>query len=105
MMGWEGDELWYRREWAEKDYLLSPRERTKRAVHSSLQGLTQCLTFTVETGEDFTDGWLPILGPEPASSQSRMKVYTGQEWILPFKKCHFYPSKGNQIGLRTIPLQ
>ena len=24
---------------------------------------------------------------------------------LPFKKCHFYPSKGNQIGFWTIPLQ
>ena len=58
---WEGEELWYKQEWEEEDYLLSPTERTKRAIHSSMQGVTQCLTFTVETGEDFTDGWLPTL--------------------------------------------
>ena len=58
---WEGGELWYKKEWEEEDYLLSPTERTKRVVHSSMQGLTKCLTFTVETSEEFTDGWLPTL--------------------------------------------
>ena len=58
---WEGGELWYKKEWEEEDYLLSPTERTKRVVHASMQGLTKCLTFTVETSEEFADGWLPTL--------------------------------------------
>ena len=36
-------------------------EITKRAVYGSMQGLTDCLSFTVETQEDFPDGWLPTL--------------------------------------------
>ena len=59
---WESGGLWYREEWEEKDALLSPTERTKRAVHGSMQGLTKCLRFTVETSEDFADGWLPTQG-------------------------------------------
>ena len=59
---WKSGGLWYREEWEEKDALLSPTERTKRAVHGSMQGLTKCLRFTVETSEDFADGWLPTLG-------------------------------------------
>ena len=58
---WECDGLWYRKEWEQEDALLSPTERTKRAVHGSMQGLTKCLKFTVETSEDFADGWLPTL--------------------------------------------
>ena len=40
---------------------LSDIERTKRAMHGSLQGLTNGLTFTVETKEDFNDNCLPTL--------------------------------------------
>ena len=40
---------------------ISAIERTKLAVHGAMQGLTECLTFTVETEEDFDDGWLPTL--------------------------------------------
>ena len=40
---WEGGELWYRKEWEEEDYLLSPTERTKRMVYLSMQGQTECL--------------------------------------------------------------
>ena len=36
-------------------------EITKRAVYGSMQGLTDCLSFTDETQEDFPDGWLPTL--------------------------------------------
>ena len=46
---WESGGLWYRRESEEEDLLLSPTERSKRAVHGSMQGLTKCLKFTVET--------------------------------------------------------
>ena len=27
-----------------------------------MAGLTECLTFTTETSEEFADGWLPTLG-------------------------------------------
>ena len=40
---------------------LSGIERTKRAIFGAMQGLVDCLTFTVETEEDFSDGWLPTL--------------------------------------------
>ena len=58
---WEGGELWYKKEWEDEDALLSDTERTKRVVYGSMQGLTKCLAFTAETGEDFPDGWLPTL--------------------------------------------
>ena len=58
---WEGNGLWYRKEWEEEDSFLSPVERTKRMILASMQGLTGCLAFTVETCEDFEDGWLPTL--------------------------------------------
>ena len=30
-------------------------------MFGAMQGLTKCLSFTVETEEDFSDGWLPTL--------------------------------------------
>jgi hypothetical protein len=58
---WEQGGLWFKKEWEQEDSLLSPTERTKRVVYGSMQGLTKCLAFTVETSEDFADGWLPTL--------------------------------------------
>ena len=59
---WQDGGLWYKREWEEQDQLLSPTEVTKRMVYESMKGLTECLSFTVETHEEFADGWLPTLG-------------------------------------------
>ena len=53
---WFQGGLWYRREWETEDSNLTDIERTKRAIQGAMQGLTDCLTFTVETEEDFTDG-------------------------------------------------
>ena len=58
---WEGGGLWFSKAWEEEDALLSPTERTKRVIHASMQGLTRCLSFTVETAEEFSGGWLPTL--------------------------------------------
>ena len=58
---WEQEELWFSKEWEKEDALLSPTERTKRAIFGSMQGLTSCLAFTVESSEDFDDGWLTTL--------------------------------------------
>ena len=59
---WEEGGLWYSQAWEEKDSLISPTERTKRVVFWRMQGLTSCLSFTVETAEEFVDNWLPTLG-------------------------------------------
>ena len=53
---WDQGGLWFNKEWEQEDQLLSPTERTKQAIFLSMQGLTQCLAFTVETSEDFSDG-------------------------------------------------
>ena len=58
---WEGNGLWYKKEWEVEDSFLSPIERTKRMILASMQGLTKCLAFTVETCEDFENGCLPTL--------------------------------------------
>ena len=58
---WFKDGLWFREDWEELDTELSAIERTKRVVYGAMQGLTECLAFTVETEEDFSDGWLPTL--------------------------------------------
>ena len=58
---WFKGGLWYRQDWEIEDQTLSEIERTKRAVFGAMQGLTNCLSFTVETQEDFSDGWLPTL--------------------------------------------
>ena len=58
---WHKDGLWFREDWEDIDRELSAIERTKRVIFGAMQGLTKCLAFTVETEEDFPDGWLPTL--------------------------------------------
>ena len=58
---WHRGGMWYRRDWEALDIYLSDIERTRRAVVGAMQGLTTCLSFTTETEEDFSDGWLPTL--------------------------------------------
>ena len=58
---WHRGGLWFRADWEKEDLSLSCIERTKRVVYGAMQGLTNCLSFTVETEEDFEDGWLPTL--------------------------------------------
>ena len=53
---WHQGGIWFREDWECEDNFLSAIERTKRAVADAMQGLTECLTFTVETEEDFEDG-------------------------------------------------
>ena len=44
-----------------EDADLSPIERTRRIISGSMSGIEEFLTFTTETEEDFSDGWLPTL--------------------------------------------
>jgi hypothetical protein len=46
---WEQGELWFSKEWEQQDQLLSPTERTKRAVFGSMQGLTKCLNCLIRS--------------------------------------------------------
>ena len=47
--------------WAEEDKHKSPTDRTKEVIKESLGNLVECLSFTVETHEEFSSGWLPTL--------------------------------------------
>ena len=42
----------------------------------AMQGLTSCLAFTVETEEDFTDGWLPTLDIKLRVLEDNQIAYT-----------------------------
>ena len=55
---------------------LSGLERTKRALHASVQCLTSCLAFTVETGDEFADGWLPTLDMKLSITSDNKNQYT-----------------------------
>ena len=63
--GWRWFEgaIKYTKEWEEEDVAkcVSPEERTKRVLQGTMQGVEEYLEFTVESGEEFTDGWLPTL--------------------------------------------
>ena len=73
---WHQGALWYRQDWEVKDRALSDVERTKRAIQGAMQGLTSCLSFTVETEEDFSDGWLPTLDLKMRISEDNQIWYT-----------------------------
>ena len=53
--------LWVCEEWALEDIFKSPTQRTKDAMMGSLDGLIECLRFTVEAGEEFDQYWLHTL--------------------------------------------
>ena len=54
--GWRWVEggLWFKKERKEQGQFLSPTEITKRLAYESMQGLTECLSFTVETHDEFS---------------------------------------------------
>ena len=52
-----------------------------------MQGLTDCLTFTVETEEDFEDGWLPTLDIKLRVDEENQIQYTFFEKPTGSDKC------------------
>ena len=62
-------------------------ERTKRVVQGAMQGLTDCLTFTVETEEDFSDGWLPTLDMKLRVNKANQIEYNFFEKPTGSSKC------------------
>ena len=61
--GWRWCEgaLMYSIRWEREDQELSGIEITKRVMLETLNLVEQYLKFTIETEEDFSDGWLPTL--------------------------------------------
>ena len=58
---WFRGGLWFCREWEIEDATKSPISRTKDAIGASMSNITDCLSFTVESEEDFESAWLPTL--------------------------------------------
>ena len=61
--GWRWDEgsLKYCVRWEKEDQELTNLEITKRVILGTLNTVEEYLEFTVETGEDYHDKWLPTL--------------------------------------------
>ena len=47
--------------WEKEDQSLSNMEITRRVLLGTLEGVEDYLRFTMETGEDYRDQWLPTL--------------------------------------------
>ena len=62
-VGWRWHEvrIKYCMRWAREDKGISAIERTRNILMDSMRGIEDFLTFTTETEEDFSDGWLPTL--------------------------------------------
>ena len=58
---WHYGGLWFCREWELGDATMPASARTKKAIGDSKKDITACLAFTVESGEEFGDNWLPTL--------------------------------------------
>ena len=60
---WVEGALKYTKRWEEEDMLsgVSAEKSTKELLGSTMQEVETYLKFTVESGEEFKDGWLPTL--------------------------------------------
>ena len=84
---WYRGGLWYRKDWEKSDSCISDIERTKQVVFGAMQGLTECLSFTVETEEDFHDGWLPTLDLKLKVDDANQVMYSFFEKPTGSDKC------------------
>ena len=58
---WVDGRILYCLRWAKEDAGVSAIERTRRILLGSMGRIEEFLSFTTETEEDFSDGWLPTL--------------------------------------------
>ena len=58
---WTDGSLQFCIKWEREDQELTSIEITKRVILGTLNGVETFLKFTIETEEDFPDGWLPTL--------------------------------------------
>ena len=72
---WTGKELEWCRKWEIEDAELTPTERTSRALEGSMKGIMGFLEFTMETGDQFEDGWLPTLDTSLSVDEHNQVLY------------------------------
>ena len=58
---WEENQLLYCKRREIEDMEVFGERRTKEILGKTMMGIKDYLKFTVESGEDFHDGWLPTL--------------------------------------------
>ena len=58
---WVDDKVVFCTKWQKEDRNLSPESITKRVLLGTLNHVETFLRFTIESEEDFEDGWLPTL--------------------------------------------
>ena len=58
---WSDGGLKFTKRWEQEDRSITGEQRTKEIIKNTLMGVEQYLEFTVESGEEFVDGWLPTL--------------------------------------------
>ena len=68
----------FRQEWVGEDEKLTPTERTKKFLASTMEGVEAFLKFTYETCDDF-DGWLPTLDMCMRVSENNIVEYNYYE--------------------------
>ena len=72
---WSLGSIKYCRRWEQEDASLSRLEVTKRIIEGTMGGLEDYLKFTMETEEEFEDGWLPTLDTELKVSTANIIMY------------------------------
>ena len=58
---WRGEGLVFSKVWEKEDEGRSLLDITVEAIKGSMEGISSYLSFTLETGADYQDGWLPTL--------------------------------------------
>ena len=80
---WVEDKLVFCKRWQEEDASLTLETVTKRAILGTLNHVEDFLKFTIESEEDFSDGWLPTLDTclrdNKETNQIEFKFYEKKE--------------------------
>ena len=86
---WYRGDLVFCKSWGFEDAQLSPTERTRRILHATMQDLEEFLTFTMETVEDFSNGYLPTLDTEiGVTKQNRIEYRFYEKCLCPECDCY-----------------
>jgi hypothetical protein len=72
---WKNGGLWYCKRWELEDMEINPLERTKRILQGIMDNIEGFLKFTMETGQDFPDAWLPMLDTSLRMSVNNIVMY------------------------------
>ena len=72
---WINGTLQFTMGWEKEDQSLSNMEITRRVLLGTLEGVEDYLRFTMETGEDYRDQWLPTLDMSLYVSEDNKVLY------------------------------